>query len=117
MTTTTTETTAPSLAELKAIVAACDFDIQALAGGSKASAAQARKKLSMISKMCAELRRDCLAYQKSLPTRSRARTIKAPEPEPEPEPTEPEPLIETPPPKAPRKRASRKSKAAKAAAV
>ena len=87
--------TQPDLSKLTTLVQACAYDANALANGNKSAATQLRKKLSQIAKETATLRAQALAYQKQIPTRSRAKKV-APEPEQYEEP-QPEDIEEVPP--------------------
>ena len=59
--------------ELKQLIQTSEFDLQALTTKhTKVSATRFRGSLMKISKLCAALRKETLAYQKSLPTKSRS---------------------------------------------
>ena len=58
--------TAPTVNELMKLVQLIEYDLGSLAGGSKSSSVQARKKLSQVSKMATALRSDVLAFSKTL---------------------------------------------------
>lgn len=81
-----TEAQSPDMTNLSGLVDACRYDTNALANGHKASATALRKKLSLITKECSKLRSQALAYQKSLKSTRKAKTVV--------EPVESEPDIE-----------------------
>jgi len=58
--------TAPSADKLLQLVNVIQYDLQSLAGGSRSSATQARKRLSEASKLCTQLRKETLDFSKSL---------------------------------------------------
>lgn len=58
--------TSPSADKLLQLVNVIQYDLQSLAGGSRSSATQARKRLSEASKLCTQLRKETLEFSKSL---------------------------------------------------
>lgn len=66
-------TTPPDLTKLTMLIRACQYDADALSNNNKSAATALRKKLSNISKEVTKLRASALAFQKSIPTKSRAK--------------------------------------------
>ena len=75
-----TQTSTPDLSNLRQLVSLAEYDASQLASGKKSAATALRKKLSSASKEITKLRAQALAFQKSIPTKSRK--AKAAEPEP-----------------------------------
>ena len=73
------------LNDLRTIVGALSYDLDALSGGTKSAATAARAKLLRLSKISTKMRKDCLTVKADIPTKSRSKKK-----------TEPEPAVEEP---------------------
>lgn len=98
---------------LKQLVAATEYDLNNLLGkNTKVSATRLRAQLMQASKLCNQLRKDVLAYQKSMPTKSRKAKLQVEtgdteaESDEQPEPEE----VQAPPPSPKKKTRGRKAK-------